>query len=65
MQPQLRLAAVAFGAMAGSATGPYTGNASGFGRECCRAGRLRFDLEPEALLLTGSAAAAPLDCDHP
>ena len=34
-------------------------------RDSCRAGRLRFDLEPEALLLTGSAAAAPLDCEHP
>jgi len=34
-------------------------------RETCRAGRLRFDLEAESLLLEGKVIAARLDCDTP
>jgi hypothetical protein len=34
-------------------------------RESCRAGRLRFDLEPETLMRQGKAAEAKLDCDNP
>lgn len=34
-------------------------------RDSCLAGRLRLDLEPEALLLAGNVAAAPVDCDNP
>jgi len=34
-------------------------------RESCSAGRLRFDLEPEALLRDGRVAEAKVDCDNP
>jgi hypothetical protein len=34
-------------------------------RESCHAGRLRFDLEPEALLRDGRVAEARIDCDNP
>jgi hypothetical protein len=34
-------------------------------RESCRAGRLRFDLDPEAYLRDGRVAEAKLDCDAP
>ena len=34
-------------------------------RESCRAGRLRFDLEPEAFLRDGKVADARIDCDNP
>ena len=34
-------------------------------RESCRAGRLRFDLDPEAYLRDGRVAEARLDCDAP
>jgi hypothetical protein len=34
-------------------------------RESCRAGRLRFDLEPEAFLRDGKVAEAKVDCDNP
>jgi len=31
----------------------------------CRAGRLRFDLDPEALLRDGRVAEQRVDCDNP
>jgi hypothetical protein len=34
-------------------------------RESCRAGRLRFDLEPEAFLRDGKVVEATVDCDNP
>jgi hypothetical protein len=34
-------------------------------REACRAGRLRFDLEPERLLLDGEVTPEKVDCDNP
>ena len=42
-----------------------TRHAAAILRDSCRAGRLRFDLEPEALLLAGSVAARQVDCDNP
>ena len=39
--------------------------AAGILRESCHAGRLRFDLDPEAFLLTGKAQSPELDCDRP
>jgi hypothetical protein len=39
-------------------------SAAGILRESCRAGRLRFDLEPEALLRDGNVAEAKVDCDN-
>lgn len=34
-------------------------------RDACRAGRLRFDVEPEEFLLTGAATERRLDCEKP
>jgi hypothetical protein len=34
-------------------------------RESCRAGRLRFDLEPEAFLRDRKVVEATVDCDNP
>ena len=34
-------------------------------RESCRAGRLRFDADPEAYLRDGQAGASTVDCDNP
>lgn len=34
-------------------------------RGSCRAGKLRFDLDPQAFLVTGSATEQVLDCDRP
>jgi hypothetical protein len=34
-------------------------------RASCKAGRLRFDLDPEAFLLDGRVDAVKLDCDRP
>jgi hypothetical protein len=34
-------------------------------RESCRAGRLRFDLEPERFLRDGKAVETRVDCDNP
>jgi len=34
-------------------------------RASCRAGRLRFDLDPEAYLLDGATRERRLDCDSP
>jgi hypothetical protein len=42
-----------------------TRSAAAILRESCRAGRLRFDLDPEAFLRDGTAAEARLDCDNP
>jgi hypothetical protein len=42
-----------------------THSASAILRESCRAGRLRFDLEPEALLRDGKVVEAKVDCDNP
>jgi hypothetical protein len=42
-----------------------TRSAASILRESCRAGRLRFDLEPEALLRDGKVAEARVDCDNP
>jgi len=39
--------------------------AAGILRDNCRAGRLRFDLDPAAFLLTGKAEPKQLDCDSP
>jgi hypothetical protein len=42
-----------------------TGLAAGILRDSCRAGRLRFDLDPEEFFAAGKAIAQPLDCDAP
>ena len=42
-----------------------TRSASAILRESCRAGRLRFDLEPEQLLRDGKVVEAKVDCDNP
>jgi len=34
-------------------------------RATCRAGKMRFDLDPEALLATGKVVETRLDCDNP
>ncbi len=34
-------------------------------RSTCKAGKLRFDLDPEAFLSTGKAVAQKVDCDNP
>ena len=34
-------------------------------RDSCRAGELRFDLEPERFLATGGVTEHELDCDNP
>jgi hypothetical protein len=34
-------------------------------RSSCKAGRLRFDLDPNAFLTTGKAVAQQIDCDNP
>jgi hypothetical protein len=34
-------------------------------RDSCRAGRLRFDLEPEALMRDGTVAPPQVDCENP
>lgn len=34
-------------------------------RNSCKAGRLRFDIEPEEFLLTGSVATATPECELP
>jgi hypothetical protein len=39
--------------------------AAGILRDSCRAGRLRFDLDPAAFLLSGKAEQQQLDCDKP
>ena len=39
--------------------------AAGILRDSCRAGRLRFDLDPAAFLLTGKSEQQGLDCDNP
>jgi hypothetical protein len=42
-----------------------TRKAAGILGESCRAGRLRFDLEPEVFLATGKVAVHEVDCDNP
>jgi hypothetical protein len=42
-----------------------TRSAAAILREGCRAGRLRFDLDPEAFLRDGKSAEVKLDCDNP
>ena len=42
-----------------------TNEAAGILRESCKAGRLRFDVEPEQLLLTGKVAPKPVQCELP
>jgi hypothetical protein len=42
-----------------------TGLAAGILQDSCRAGRLRFDLDPEAFLVEGRAAERKVDCDAP
>jgi hypothetical protein len=39
--------------------------AAGILRDSCRAGRLRFDLDPPTFLLSGKAEQQQLDCDNP
>jgi hypothetical protein len=39
--------------------------AAGILRDSCRAGKLRFDLDPPTLLLTGKVEERQLDCDQP
>ena len=39
--------------------------AAGILRESCRAGKLRFDLDPTAFLLAGKVDGQQLDCDQP
>ena len=39
--------------------------AAGILRDSCRAGRLRFDLDPPTFLLSGTAEQQQLDCDNP
>ncbi len=39
--------------------------AAGILRDSCHAGKLRFDLDPDALLLTGKVKEQQLDCDQP
>ena len=39
--------------------------AAGILRDSCHAGRLRFDLDPAAFLLTGKSEQQRLDCDNP
>jgi hypothetical protein len=39
--------------------------AAGILRDSCRAGKLRFDLDPGALLLTSKVEELQLDCDQP
>ncbi len=39
--------------------------AAGIIQGACRAGRLRFDLDPRGFLLTGNVAEQPVDCDNP
>jgi len=39
--------------------------AAGILRATCREGKLRFDLDPEALLTQGKVVEARLDCDNP
>jgi hypothetical protein len=34
-------------------------------REDCKAGRLRFDVEPEEFMLTGRVTEQRLDCERP
>jgi hypothetical protein len=34
-------------------------------RSTCKAGKLRFDLDPDAFLTTGKAVAQKIDCDNP
>lgn len=43
----------------------HTAHAAAILRETCRAGELRFDLEPEAFLIAGSVAEKPIDCNAP
>ena len=42
-----------------------TRDAASILRESCRKGRLRFDLDPHALLRDAKVAEAPVDCDNP
>jgi len=42
-----------------------TRSAAAILRESCRAGRVRFDLDPEAFLRDGKSAEVKLDCDNP
>ena len=39
--------------------------AAGILRDTCRAGKLRFDLDPAEYLLTGKAEQHKVDCDNP
>ena len=39
--------------------------AAGILRDTCRAGKLRFDLDPAAYLATGKANEHKVDCDSP
>jgi hypothetical protein len=39
--------------------------ASAILRSSCKAGKLRFDLDPDAFLATGKAVAQKVDCDNP
>jgi len=39
--------------------------AAGILRDSCRADKLRFDLDPAALLLTGKVEQQQIDCDRP
>ncbi len=42
-----------------------TAQAADILRTGCRAGKLRFDLDPEGFLATGDTTAHKVDCDHP
>jgi hypothetical protein len=39
--------------------------ASAILRSSCKAGKLRFDLDPDAFLATGKAVAHKVDCENP
>ncbi len=43
----------------------HTAHAAAILRESCRAGHLRFDLDPQRFLIDGSAAETRLSCDTP
>jgi hypothetical protein len=43
----------------------HTAHAAAIVRESCRAGHLRFDLDPERFLVEGGARAVELSCDAP
>ena len=43
----------------------HTAHATAILRETCRAGELRFDLEPETFLVDGGGSEPPVDCNTP